>query len=119
MASRQPREQPPRDDSGRHAKLRLARVVRERCSITYEVEQGTGLLAFRMAPTDDGTGEPTWLVELTWSRSPDMHVSASAPTRTQAVEQVGRLWRDRERVSSLPPIDWKAVLQLLARVNAM
>lgn len=114
------REQP-RQDTGEAdppAALRVTRTVRDRCGITYVIERGATNLSLRMSPTDDGTGQPRWRIEVTWSRSPDLFVSAAAATRIEAFERVRRLWNEQQRPNGLPPVDWTALQRLLTLARA-
>jgi hypothetical protein len=100
-------------------KVKMTRQLRERCHVKYELDHDGTPLAIRMYPTDDGGGEAMWRVEATSSRAGDAIIMASAVTRTEALEQVGRSWREHEAPLHLPVFDWKAIVQFMAAVRAI
>jgi RNA recognition motif-containing protein len=108
-----------RSSSEKPQKLRITRQFRERTNVTYEIDHADTPLCIRMYPTDDGAGDAKWRVEVTSSRAGDAVITASAATRTAALEDAGRAWREHGATLNLPTLDWKAILQFMAAVRAV
>jgi RNA recognition motif-containing protein len=100
---------------------RIASQFRERLNMTYELEwQGGVRLAIRMFPTDPKESE--WRIEACTKGvegADDTVVSASAPTRANALAEVAREWTVQTTAAGLPALDWAAITQAMAAVRAI
>lgn len=112
-----------RDPAQAKATAALAKITsqfRERRNIAYELDCSGVALAIKMFPED--AREETWRIEASVKQeeNPDaIVVSASAPTRSAALEEVARSWSQNERVSGKLAFDWSAIKQALASVGAV
>jgi len=96
-------------------KLRIVMQYRERGGMTYELERDGMQLCLRVAETD-----AQWRIEARMGRSRDAEcIAGAASTRTEALAEVGRLWRASQLSRGLPPFDWDAVAAALTLVRAL
>jgi len=95
--------------------LRIVMQYRERGGMTYELERDGMQLCLRVAESD-----ATWRIEARLGRSREAEcVAGTASTRTEALAEVGRLWRETQMARGLPSFDWEAVAAALSSVRAL
>jgi hypothetical protein len=99
------------------AALRLMRTLRGRCNIAYEIDHAGTPIDVRMFPTDDGTGEPKWKIEMN-ARDAAVIVGTGA-TRVAALDDAAREWCTRAGALDLPTLDWSSLRRLLAGMRAL
>jgi RNA recognition motif-containing protein len=100
---------------------RITSQFRERLNMTYELEwQGGVRLALRIFPTDPK--EVEWRIEACTkgvAGADDTVVTASAPTRAKALEEVAQAWTVQTTAAGLPALDWAAITLAMAAVRAI
>lgn len=105
------------DDEKR--RVRITSQFRERHNMTYELDCAGVVLVVRVFPTDPE--EQAWRIEARTRGvigAEDLVVTASAPTRALALQDVGRSWRE-QNTSSLLTLDWTAISDAMAGVRAI
>jgi hypothetical protein len=99
---------------------RITSQFRERLNMTYELDCAGVRLAIRMFPTDPK--EEEWRIEACTkgiAGADDMVVTASAPTRKAALEEVARAWGVQTTAAGLPALEWVAITNAMAAVRAI
>lgn len=99
---------------------RITSQFRERLNIVYELDCEGVALAIKMFPED--AREQAWRVEASVRRAAGADgivVTASAPTRSAALEEISLSWKENERVAGIFALDWAAIKQALTAVRAV
>ncbi len=97
---------------------RITSQYRERHNIVYELDCAGTALVIKMFPEDER--EQAWRVEASLRPAEEgSGVSASAPARGAAFDEVARAWKENEKLAGIFTLDWAAIKQALAAVNAL
>ncbi len=98
--------------------VRITQQFREARNMTYELDCSGAPLILRIFPLG---GEPSeWRIEARASHAEDAVVaSATAPSRTMALDRVAEWWRDNASARALQPFDWPAIAQAMTEVRAI
>lgn len=103
-------------ERGRERGVKIAQQFRERNAMTYDLDCSGTPLTVRIFPT---AGEQ-WRIEARTSDATDAFVAAaSASNRRQALDEVGRCWRDNAPGRGLATFDWEAIAAAMAAVRAV
>lgn len=100
------------------------------CKITVQYHQGNAFVyelesrgldfSVRMTQGKGIERGGAWNVAVLNGRSADaISLEASAPTRAEALREVGRIWSARSVELGLPAFDWEAVAAALLAVRAL
>lgn len=94
---------------------------RERNAMHYELECSGAQLNLRVAPRDDDDERASgWRIEARLATGNAIErVEGAADTRSEALLEVSRQWREAQARWGLPAFDWKAVAAALAEVRAL
>jgi RNA recognition motif-containing protein len=104
----------------KQAAVRITSQFRERLNMSYELDCMDVQLSIKMFPEDPE--EKSWRIEASTKNvvgAADTVITASAPTRAAALEELGRSWTDQAGALGLRPLDWAAVAEAMANVRAI
>lgn len=96
---------------------RITLQYRERVNVVYELDCAGVALTIKMFPED--AREQSWRVEASLGAANAIVVTASAHTRSVALDEIARSWKERERAAGIWVLDWAAIRQALAAVRAV
>ena len=103
-------------------RVKITSQFRERQNMVYELDCLGTTLTLRVFPTPTETGGESWRLEARTNSATttvDAMISASAPTRAEALEQIGRDWFERTAELNLPTVDWGAIALAMKGVRGI
>jgi hypothetical protein len=100
--------------------LRITNQYRSRHGMMYELECEGAKLDLHVSPRASADDAGEWRVEARQGHAEDAATVAEwAPTRSQALQQVGQAWASQSLERGLPRFDWDLVAKALNVVRAL
>jgi RNA recognition motif-containing protein len=97
------------------ATVRILQQFRERSNMSYDLDCEGLPLTLRMFPTD----EEHWRFEARSTDASDVVVTASGPTRREALTELVRLWNEAAAALSAKPLDGDGLFKAMHDVRAI
>lgn len=100
--------------------LKITDQSRDRNGMVYDLKAEGNRLTVRIFPRENPTEQNEWRIEARVSSAPEaLTVTQWGATRTEALQEVGKVWVSLAAEQGLPTFDWAAVAVALNAVRAL
>ena len=100
--------------------LKITNQFRSKMGFVYDLKCEGSRLTVNITPRQNPADAGEWHVEARPGSLPDVvPIAAWAPTRVDALREVGRLWSSQVTSNGFPTFDWEAVAKALSDVRAV